>query len=325
MARHRAFGLRIAADVPIPGLLPDTEGGPVDVEIDLAGADRSLPDGILAHLRFDHPPDDHGCTLRLWSDPRGRAFRFLFGDGTEFLVEDGRRIRGRWSNDVGLEGACVYLLGPVLGFVLGLRGVTCLHASAVADDHGAVAVLGTGGHGKSTTAAALGRRGVPVLTDDLLAVRSDGTRPMVQPAYPRIRLWPHAVRGLFGSEEALPRITPDDPDWDKRFVDLTEEPFRFCPEAVPLSVLYVGVQDETALSPRVEPMSGGEALLAGLTNAYSRRLRDRRMLADDFDRLATLLQRVPVRRFRLREGFEHLDALCDVLLADSRALVSGAV
>ena len=41
-----------------------------------------------------------------------------------------------------------------MGFVMLLRGIVCLHASAIAIDDEAIALLGPAGSGKSTTAAA---------------------------------------------------------------------------------------------------------------------------------------------------------------------------
>jgi hypothetical protein len=316
---YRAFGLNITADAPIPGLATAAGEPAPDVEIELAGDARAWGDCAADVLRIDHPPDDKGCSLRLWADRDNEVFRFLFGDGTEFVVEGaGAKIRARWPTGVDVEGACVYLLGPIMGFALRLRGLTCLHGCAVSDGSRALAVLAGSGRGKSTTAAAFARRGVPVLTDDLLVIRDDHTSLWAQPATPRIRLWPHAAEGLFGSADALPRITPDDPSWDKRFIDLAREPFRFCEREVPLAALYVGIQDDAAERPSVEEMNDREALFSLLTNSYSRRLQNRRMLADDFAALTNMLQRLPVLRFRLREGFEHLDELCEMLLYDCR-------
>jgi hypothetical protein len=63
-----------------------------------------------------------------------------------------------------------YLLGQVLPYVAGLRGIELLHAAAVVVDDGAVALIGPSGAGKSTLAGALRARGAGFLTDDVLAV-----------------------------------------------------------------------------------------------------------------------------------------------------------
>src|SRR4029077_52896 len=93
----------------------------------------------------------------------------------EFAIDaGGKRIEVRWADSTTLENARSYLLGPVLGFLLRLRGVTCLHASAVAVDDFAVAIAGPPGSGKCTTAAAFARRGHAVLSDDVVPLLERG-------------------------------------------------------------------------------------------------------------------------------------------------------
>src|SRR5690348_16585408 len=102
-----------------------------------------------------------------------------------------------------------------MGFVLRLRGALCLHASSVAVGDSAVALVGLPGAGKSTTAAAFACAGFSVLSDDVVALADEGPQFYVHPGYPRVNLWPDSVQELFGSEDALPRITPT---WDKRYL-----------------------------------------------------------------------------------------------------------
>ena len=71
---------------------------------------------------------------------------------------------------------------------------------------------------KSTLAAALATRGCAVISDDVVALSRIADEYVVHPGPPRIRLWPDSVRALYGSTDALPRLTPA---WDKRFLDLT--------------------------------------------------------------------------------------------------------
>src|SRR5262249_22183040 len=135
-----------------------------------------------------------------------------------------------------LEDTATYLLGPVLGFILRLRGVTCLHASAVAICDQAIAILGPAGAGKSTTAASFARAGYKVLTDDIVALDERGDAFLVQPAYPRVRLWSESVNALFGTEDALPLLTPT---WDKRYLDLQANISCFQEHPLPLAAIYL--------------------------------------------------------------------------------------
>src|SRR5262249_61728973 len=116
--------------------------------------------------------------------------------------------------------------GPIFGFLLRLRGVTCLHASAIAVDGRAIALIGPPGAGKSTTAAAFTQQGYPALSEDVVALCDLGDSFLVPPGYPLILFVPGSVQALFGSKDALPPLTPN---WDKRYLDLTPNCFSLLP------------------------------------------------------------------------------------------------
>ncbi|NIM27202.1 MAG: hypothetical protein GTO67_14755 [Gammaproteobacteria bacterium] len=131
------------------------------------------------------------------------GFRMRYEDGTDFVIDRrGTRIWASWHEPMTLEDTAVYLLGPVLAFALRLRGVTCLHASAVVVDAGVVALVGPSGVGKSTTVAAFAERGFAVLCDDTLALEERESDVIAHPGYPRLRLWPEAVHLLHGEPAA---------------------------------------------------------------------------------------------------------------------------
>ncbi len=54
-----------------------------------------------------------------------------------------------------------------MGTALRLQGKICLHSSVIAVGEYALAIIGAKGAGKSTTAAALAKRGYPILADDI--------------------------------------------------------------------------------------------------------------------------------------------------------------
>jgi len=93
------------------------------------------------------------------------------------------------ANNLTTEDAATYLLGPVLGLLLRLRGVTCLHASAVALADRAIAFVGSEGAGKSTTAALLARKGLAIISDDVVALVERDALFTFIPAYPYLSLW----------------------------------------------------------------------------------------------------------------------------------------
>ncbi len=155
----------------------------------------------------------------------GYAFQLSYSDGAQFFVDGGgTRIWGICPPPLTIEDLATYLVGPVMGFVLRRRGVTPLHASAVCIGGLAAVISGPAAAGKSTTAAALALRGAPALCEDIAALEERRGQFYVQPGYPRVCLWPDAVEKLFGSQDALPNLTPT---WEKKFLALDGERAKF--------------------------------------------------------------------------------------------------
>lgn len=323
-AIHSVYGLGIGSEVPLPGLSLRPESQIVDVRIRLkdrsafpAKLSFSSSDLIFVSPSLDARGNPNLTVARL---PGNRHIGFFYDDGTQFVVDDqGREVCADWPDALTLEDACTYLLGPVIAFVLRLRGVTCLHASAVALGDRAIALFGLAGAGKSTTAAAFALQGFSVLSDDVAVVTDQGDRFLIQPGYPRINLWPDSVRTLFGPEAALPRITPT---WNKQYLALDGNGYRFQSSPLPVGAIYILGERETDLTaPTIEEVSGREALMMLVANTYVNYLLDRDMRAREFDVLSRLLTGVPVRRVRPAADPSQSIAVCKSIMADAKRLV----
>jgi len=248
-------------------------------------------------------------------------FRVTYCDGAEFVIDAtasevfGVARRG----DLTLDDLLVYLQGPILGFVLRLRGVTCLHASAAVAGGRALGVVGSGGIGKSTSAAIFARMGLPVLTDDVLALRDRGTAFDVQPGLPRVLLWSESVRALFGDAEALPRIVGG---WDKRYLDLTQPGYRFAGQPTPLGALYVlGERLAPGASPEITPLHGAKAMTTLIANTYANDFLDDDLRARELEVLGRLAGPIPIRRVRAPDDRAKAAQVCEAILADFRETV----
>ncbi len=292
--RYAVYGLRLCADCPVPGLLPDTHSDSCDVAVHLDGI-RPGAEIDSRYQNFSEVADDDGNPLLRVArchQPSGLYFRY--SDGTAFLITDtGCEIWAEWRPPLTLEDTATYLLGPMLGFVLRLRGVLSLHASVIDINGKAVGFMGAAGSGKSTLAAAFAHEGFAVMSDDILALKPNGNAFFVQAGYPRLRLWPDSAKALFGSASSLPKLTPN---WDKRYLDLTAEPFRFQPEARPLSGIYVlGNIERGQRHEPVAPMSPRDAMLSLLKENGQGMLLDNAIRAREFAQMAELVRRVPVK------------------------------
>ena len=321
---HVIYGLQIETDVALPGVLVQSSSKPPDVRVWLKERHVLLSTPIAPHEFFYASPnvDERGQpSLRVCRLSGRECFGFFYSDGVRVIVDGrGREVWAERPEGYSLEDLCTYLVGPVMGFVLRLRGVTCLHASAIVINDRAIAIAGAVGAGKSTTAAAFAHAGFPVLSDDVVALVAEPTHFMVQPGYPRLNLWPNSVRMLFGSDDALPPITPT---WDKRYFALNQDGQRFESKPVPLGAIYVLAEREAGLAaPVVEEIAGKEALLTLVSNTYVTYLLDRDMQRGDFDALALLLAKVPVRRVRPTADPAGIFQLRELIAADAKRLIA---
>ncbi len=240
-----------------------------------------------------------------------------YGDETRFVLDEScTRLWGQPGAGLSHEDLCVYLLGPVMGFLLRKRGLSPLHASAVSMQGHANALCGDAGAGKSTTAAALALRGWPVMCEDVCALDQGRSVFEVRPAYPRISLWPDSVKILFSSADALPLIVPG---WDKRFLQLDGGVARFARNPAPLAtIFFLAPRSSEPSAPRVEPVSAQTAVLELVQNTYMNWLLDTRQRAAEFDVLSRLANTVACFRAIPSEDPVRLPQLA--ALIESQAL-----
>lgn len=312
----------------LPGLRPISSSVAPDVAVDFSGTFAPGETTAREALWYVNPQCRDGIpVLRVWQRDSGVHYRFYYQDGTEFLIEQhGSIIRGSWPSSLSLENATSYLLGPILGFVLRLRGMLCLHASAVMIGDEAIVFMGPAGSGKSTIAAMFAKLGYPVLTDDVVALREEegGQGFTVLPGYPRLNLWSGEVKGLGGIFGELPRVDPQHPTWDKRYLDLRGNGLRFCNKPVRLAAVYTGEMVAGHKTLAVNDFLPTSRLVVLASNVYMNPVADRAMRAREFDSLSRLAMQVPVRRMLISEDRPSPTALCEAILADLEAMSRSA-
>jgi len=307
---YSVYGLGLQANQPIPGLELQT-GLKIDLQIYLTIAPPWLS-------QLDGLPNLGERSSLVRPLREGAYWQIAYLDGTVFVVDRaGTEIWATWSERSTLEDTATYLLGPILGFVLRLRGIVCLHASAIAVEGQAIAFLGNTGAGKSTTAAALAQKGYAVLSDDIVALfERDGF--FVQSGYSRLRLWDASVDRLYGSPDALPCLTPN---WPKRYLDVSQAGYQFQPQPLPLAAIYLlNMRTDDPLAPYVAAPPVQSALINLVTNTYANTLLDRQMRAHEFEVLSQLVAQVPVRKITPHADLARLPKLCEVILDDFHSL-----
>lgn len=292
------------------------EDGP---EPDWAKKLLALPAQILANRSEPAGSPDPSFVLTQHGAIDG--FQLSYSDGTRFVVDGGaEHIWGTYQPPLTAEDMATYFLGPVLGFVLRCRNITALHASGVEIHGRAVCFCGDAGSGKSTTAAALALRGLPVLAEDIVALAEGGGEFRAVPGYPRVCLWPESVRMLLGRDDSLPQLTPV---WEKRCLELDEQRAKFVQASLPLGILYLFAPRSNEHGvPRVDKISVRDGLLELVQNTYMNWVLNREQRAKEFDALWRLVQLVPVRRIVPHENPEKIAALCDLIMRDASAILA---
>jgi hypothetical protein len=320
---YYVFGLNLRSNLPLPGVNPDNSSAKeCDIEVHLGLRPYSAEKNSRRFEEATYVSADTDAAgepaLRIFRVEQGTFVRLAYEDGTQFWLDRKREnIWSTWPSASSIENVASYLLGPVLGLVLRLRGITCLHASAVAFGDRSVAFVGSTGAGKSTTAAAFARQGCGVISDDIVALLEQEGVFHVMPAYPHLCLWPESVRVLYESPEALPRLIPD---WDKRRLDLGEQGTRFESRCLPLGAIYVLGERRPDPAPYVEAIRPQSALLALVADTYANKILDREMRAQEFAVLGRMVTTVPIRRVYPHEDAARLEALCKIIREDLNSL-----
>ncbi len=323
---YRIYGLNISSDFPIPGLYEEIDGPRrPDVFVQLGSEPRwaqdalRLPSLILQSIAAS--PDTQDPAFLLSSFGQGQFFQLAYSDGTRFVVDGAAtRIWGTAGDSQTMEDLSTYFLGPVMGFLLRRRGITALHASAVCIDGKAIVLTGEAGSGKSTTAAALALRGVPVLCEDIAPIEEEDGSFTIEVGHPRICLWPESVELLRGRPDALPRLSPN---WEKCYLPLDGAMATLEAQKRPLGAVYILAPREAAAdAPRIEDVSSCEVLLDLVQNTYMNWLLDRRQRAAEFELLSHLVSHVPVRRIVPHRDPSQIGALCELVVADAKLLLT---
>lgn len=224
------------------------------------------------------------------------GFNHLAGD--EFLLrESGLACHYRKGKGItvsvdtpGMAGTLeLFLAGSVHSAIAAINGFTPIHASAVELGGVAIAFTGAPGAGKSTTAAALRQRGLPIVADDTLVIDAGRAAPVCLPGHKRLKLWPDAL-ALTG----MPALQLVSEDYRKFFAT---EGGSEIDAPLPLGAI---VSLEAGNDPAFEPVRGAQRIAVLDDDHYTARYH---AVAHGLDRggrlraLAGLANSVPVFRF----------------------------
>lgn len=316
---YQLFGLSVVSNVAIPGLTPAAAAlAKSDVQIFLGDLPPNRTAGIADDETLDYSSaylTESGVpSLRIFNSADKRFSHLIYEEGIEFWIDaPSENVWAIWPETFTLTDIATYLLGPAFGIVLRRRCVTCLHASAVAFNGKAFLFSGDAGAGKSTTAAAMARRGHALIADDIVPITERASSFYATPAYPYLSLWPTSVEALFGSADKLPVFSPG---FEKRRFSVDDGVHRFQQEAVPIGAIFI-LRERTSGPdvPRIDDLPMKEGLIALVANSYAARTLGQTEKAHEFELFGRMLKQVPVKRLWPDCDSSKLDELCELIEA----------
>ena len=296
---YACYGLTMASDVPLPELTaaePRTDGRGPDVRISRG---RVSPDGLTGGRQIG--PFCWVDARRLWLRVPHVA-RYLVSGGSAIVVEP--------EEGADEDSVRAFLMTSGFAALLYQRGLLVFHGNAVGLGDRCLMCLGPSGAGKSTLAAALMKRGHPILADDVVPVDVDCR---VLPGLPRIKLWEDAAERLDIATEGLHRVRPA-----LRKYSL---PVHDAVPAAPLAVGWVYVlSTHQGPDSRIESVAGMERFRPLRDNTFRARFMEGMELEAEHLRLCgRLAGRVHLARVTRPDGGFDVEDLVDRILGDAAA------
>ena len=308
ISHYQIYGITLSSNQPLPILTPASTATTTDIKVHLTESNLSHSDKRV------HPK---GWYQKAKID--GISYCLSLGGIKERLdveiAPDGKQIWINWVN-LPIAEVTAMLIGCIIGTALRLQGKLCLHSSVIKVDNCAIAIIGAKGAGKSTTAAAFAKQGYPILADDIAVVTDCGNSFLVQPGYPRLRLWKSAVNQLYGDEKGLSRVFSQT---DKHFLELNQDKasaWGFHNQPLPLAAIYVlGERQQFLAAPSIETIIPQLGVMELITHRYPQSLQlERDMFFRELAILGRLAQIVPMRYLHRGDNLAELGKVCDVIL-----------
>lgn len=304
MRHYRLGTAQVASALALPGL-PEADASR-DPAITIR---RSLPaEGHewVEHVEgWEYTPDWVKIDYLRSTDRRWFRIRYEYhGHWADFTIRaDGREVTVAAAEGEDDAEVANLIEGPILGRALRLAGEPCLHASALAADGRAVALMGASGVGKSSLAWSLVQQGCRLVTDDMVGLEPGPEGLMVQPGRARLRIWPDTAErlGVAGGDSGVLFPTTV---MEKIGV---RDRSAFANEAVPLHAIYKVLPRDPGLSaPLIGELPVNERLAELAANLHGLIVPGREARRRELALLANVAMKVPLRTLTLPDSLDRL-------------------
>lgn len=303
------YGLTIDSPFPLQGALPLAPG-------------QARPDVIIVWepvsawrkiaVALVEPPDPNGDRPRIGETEDG-SLCVEWRSELQFVIAPANDNIAVICRVEKLEFAPTALIGIGMGLLLHRRGVLCLHGSALSISGRTIALLGESGAGKSTAAAALVRVGAVLISDDVVALRQEDGKFVVEGGSTSLRLDMAAKKHLLGVDTELAAA----PWVDKLLWNTSEEKSALFkqdatqPRALD-AIYFIGrASDEEGM--RIEPRLPRLRALRELIDAWYPQGCQRLLTQGRLDDLSAVARRVPAYVLRYPRQWEMLPLLVEII------------
>ena len=195
------------------------------------------------------------------------------------------------------------ILGPIIGWLLHIRGISALHASALHWNGISVGFMGDKMAGKSTTAAAFIKDGASLITDDLLAFdQTEPDNPSILPAFAQLKLTENSLEAFtLSKSEKLPLVFEG---FEKQQIRLHDM------HTIPAKCHALFVLTRKGDAPKINWYDGGEGLKSLMRYSYNVRFGNAPLKlqnrAKHFRQYASLSQQIRIGELCIPAGLERL-------------------
>ena len=162
-------------------------------------------------------------------------------------------------------------------------------------------------------AGAMHARGHALIADDAVAIAGTPEEPLLEPGFPRLKLWPDAADSLGIENDELSELYAD---LEKRGWSVRD---GLAPAPVPPTHVYVlDIGAEIA----IEPLPPSEAVIELIRNAHGVMSMRGIVASEQLRRAAALAERLHVRRLIRPVALESLAQVAEAVETDVNAIIT---
>jgi hypothetical protein len=222
MYSYKVYSLKINSEIEFPEFLENNDSKIPDIYIRIGKSPENLKgENVITKVRYQATKN---------------KLLYKLKNAGKIYVENGENIIVEPEENADWDYIKNHIRSRAIAGAIQQRKWTVLHGSAIEYNGKAIIFIGNSGAGKSTTLGAFIKKGYNFSSDDLCLIKADeNNQYYLQPAFPNIRLWSHAIN-LIGTGTGLQKGNVVRADIDKYFM-LPQTEFITC--SIPVSHIYV--------------------------------------------------------------------------------------